>query len=458
MGQPRRPRLWLVAALLGLGSVVAGLALWLSFDLRSARWAVAPVPVPREDGRPRVVRGPYLQTLTPKSVLVRWRTDLPVEGRVAFATVANPTKRVVRESAATREHELLLGPLAPGTAYAYDLVGPDDAPLAGGPSVTFTSPPGPASQAPVRVWALGDAGTASEGARAVRDAYLRHAKGRLPDVWLMLGDNAYTRGTDLEYQAAVFETYADILARVSLWPTRGNHDQGEGLAAPYFQVFSLPTRGEAGGLASDTEAYYAFEHGNTHFVCLDSYGSDRGPEGPMVSWLRRDLATRDARWTVVFFHHPPYSRGTHDSDRERAMIEMRKNVLPVLEEAGVDLVLTGHSHNYERSGLLAGHYGARASFEAHHKLASGGPGVVFEKRVGPRGGTVYVVAGASGNVGRRFAGLDHPAMDVSSATLGSVVLEISDEAIELLYLDANATVFDRFTLRKLAAPQGRRGG
>jgi len=62
-------------------------------------------------------------------------------------------------------------------------------------------------------------------------------------------------------------------------------------------------------------------------------------------------------WIVAFWHHPPTPRDRTNSDAETELIQMRQNALPILENYGVDLVLTGHSHSYERSYLLDGHYG-----------------------------------------------------------------------------------------------------
>src|SRR5258705_12371843 len=85
--------------------------------------------------------------------------------------------------------------------------------------------------------------------------------------------------------------------------------------------------------------------------------SDRLEEAPMCQWLRLDLAANTNLWLIAFWHHPPYSKGSHDSDWEFELVEMRENALPILEAYGVDLVLCGHSHGYERSFLLNGYYG-----------------------------------------------------------------------------------------------------
>src|SRR4030095_10302026 len=76
-------------------------------------------------------------------------------------------------------------------------------------------------------------------------------------------------------------------------------------------------------------------------------------------WLKVDLEqarTGRTDWIVAFFHHPPYTKGTHDSDREMQLIEMRTHIMPILDSGGVDLVLTAHSHIYERSMLVDSAY------------------------------------------------------------------------------------------------------
>ena len=83
----------------------------------------------------------------------------------------------------------------------------------------------------------------------------------------------------------------------------------------------------------------------------------------MYNWLENDLLNTTQDWIVAFWHHPPYSKGSHNSDSESYLIDMRENFLPLLEENGVDLVLSGHSHSYERSYFLNGHYGNSNSFD-----------------------------------------------------------------------------------------------
>ena len=147
-------------------------------------------------------------------------------------------------------------------------------------------------------------------------------------------------------------------------PRIGNHETYTPLSNgrfPFLDIFTQPISGEAGGVASGTERYYSFDYANIHFVCLDSMTSDRSSSGLMANWLRQDLAANTNDWLIAFFHHPPYTKGSHDSDDpfggDFELPQMRQNLVPILESYGVDLVLSGHSHIYERSFLLNGHYG-----------------------------------------------------------------------------------------------------
>jgi hypothetical protein len=277
----------------------------------------------------------------------------------------------------------------------------------------------------------------------------------------MLGDNAYYSGTDEEYQRGVFDTYPSILRNTCLWPTLGNHDAIAARTAtatgPYYDSFTLPARGEAGGLASGTEAYYAFDHGNVHFVCLDSQDSSRLATGAMLTWLNADLNNCTADWVIAFFHHPPYSKGSHDSDNpfdsDGRMKDMRENALPILEAHGVDLVLTGHSHSYERSFLLNGHYDVSSTLTPQMKLDRGdgnetgdGAYVKTSPGVAPNQGAVYVVAGSAGGLGGGT--LNHPAHWIALNELGSLVLDVDGRRLDATFVDATGAVRDRFTVRK----------
>ncbi|MCU0991010.1 MAG: metallophosphoesterase, partial [Xanthomonadales bacterium] len=406
-----------------------------------------------------VVRGPYLQLQTDAGVTVRWRTDAATDSVVRYGATPGNLNQSVTVPGLTTEHTVRLDGLAAGQQFWYS-VGDSSAPLAGDSTFHFHTAPVRGDAAATRIWVIGDSGTADANARAVRDAYLAWAASNPADLWLMLGDNAYNTyntGTDAEFQAAVFDTYPELLRQLPLWPTLGNHDgqtaDSGTQSGPYYNIFNLPRNAEVGGLASGTEAYYSFDYANIHFICLDSYDTDRSVSGSMMQWLESDLILNDQPWVVAFFHHPPYSKGSHNSDTETALIDMRQNALPILEEWGVDLVLTGHSHSYERSFLLDGHYGNSSTLNASHKLDPGdgretGDGA-YEKPdliAAQNAGAVYAVAGSSGKISGGT--LDHPAMFVSLNSLGSMVLDVSGNRLDAVFLDQVGTTRDSFSLVK----------
>jgi PKD repeat protein len=421
------------------------------------------------DGPTAVTRGPYLQQLAPDGVLVRWVTDGPSTGHLFWAPGAltspmpgqpPPRTHRVDDPVVAFEHTLRITGAPPDTQIGY-AVGSDPTGWfsGGGSRHVFRTAPEPGQARPIRVWALGDGGTADANAAAVRDAYRLLAPDPLEtDVWLMLGDNAYGSGLAQEYEEAVFQFFPEMLRQVPVWPAMGNHDGYSAFSdtqtGPYFDLFDLPTAGESGGVPSGTEAYWSFDYGNVHFVCLDSYHSDRGAGGAMATWLEADLAANTLDWVLAFFHHPPYSKGSHDSDNELELVEMREEILPILEEHGVDLVMSGHSHSYERSFLLDGHYGDSSTLDRAVMIrqdhdgdpTSEGGYTKWPEGPAPHEGAVYVVAGSSGMTSG--GSLDHPAMVVSANVLGSLVLDIDGLSLTGQFLDDLGNVVDTFALDK----------
>ena len=409
-----------------------------------------------------VTRGPYLQLGTSTSIVIRWRTSAATNSRVRYGASPISLTNTVDLPAATTEHIVTLTGLAPDTLYYYS-VGSTTQVLAGGDSGHFfvTAPP-PGVAQPTRIWVIGDSGDAGvpgQGlkAAAVRNAYLNFTGTRHTDLWLMLGDNAYESGTDIEYQRAVFNMYPTLLRQSVVWPTLGNHDGETANSAtqtgPYYDIFTLPKFGEAGGVASGTEAYYSFDFGNIHFIVLDSFDTSRVPQGAMLTWLTSDLAATTQPWIIAYWHHPPYSKGSINSDTDPRQKEMRENVLPILEAGGVDLVLTAHAQWYQRSYLIDGHYGLSSSFTAGMKV-DGGSGRVddtgaYEKPAldAPHKGAVYAIVGSSSRLS--LNGEIHPAGYIFLEKFGSLVLDINGNRLDARFIDdTTGVVGDYFTMMK----------
>jgi hypothetical protein len=409
----------------------------------------------------KVDRGPYLQLATTNSIVIRWQTDKPGTGVVRFGTRQDKLDRKAEAPGKLTEHVVLLENLKPATTYYYAIAAGTNV-LAGSPMpFRFSTPPPRGTRKSTRIWVLGDSGTKDAKQRAVRDAYYRATGLQPTDLWLMLGDNAYSRGGETEYQKAVFAMYPHMLASAVLWPTLGNHDGGHATSATqsgvYYHLFTLPTLGQAGGAMSGTESYYSFDYANIHFICLNSHDEDRGPGGLMQAWLKADLAWDRLDWTIAYWHHPPFTEGSHDSDDDKEsggrMRQMREMIVPVLEAGGVDLVLGGHSHSYERSGLMDGFYGKSQNFAASYRKVPGngrmdGDGPYRKPTLGPapHEGTVYAVVGSSGQTSG--GDLNHPAMIVSLNQLGSLVIEVDGLRLDATFVDDKGLKRDWFTIIK----------
>jgi hypothetical protein len=325
-------------------------------------------------------RGPYLQQGAHDRVTVRWRTGDRLDSKVWYGDAPGNLTSLEIDGATVTEHEVELTGLSANTRYYY-AVGSSAGVLAGNDSGHyFDTAPSPGQPKPTRIWVLGDSGEGDRNSEAVRDAYTAWAGGAHTELWLMRGANAYPLGTDFEYQHNLFEIYPEMLRTSVLWPTKGNHDIFDAVEGtfPYLDSFTLPTGGEAGGMSTGTEDYYAFDYGNVHFVVLDSQEGDSTPGSAMMLWLEADLASTTRDWIVALWHHPPYSRGSHNSDDPSdstgRLEAMRQNVVPLLDDYGVDLVLCGHSHSYERSVLIDGHYGDSTTWDPQTMVVDGGDG------------------------------------------------------------------------------------
>ena len=416
----------------------------------------------------KITRGPYLQIGTTNSIVVKWRTYVATTGKVSYGSAPNQKNRSVVDEVATTEHELKITGLKPNTVYYYGISVMPDGTFLEGNDYYFKTAAKAGSKQKIRIWAMGDMGDGSPNQRAVRDAYMQSIKNdnRQTDVMLLLGDNAYAIGADEEYQNNFFNIYQDyFLKNNTLWAVPGNHEYYSGSRTsreiPYFKIFSLPQKAEGGGIPSGSEMYYSFDYGNVHFVGLDSDGIEDNQYrlydtlGPQVQWLKRDLAANRQPWTIVFFHHPPYTRNSHDSDSEEELKLIRQNLTPILERYKVDLVLSGHSHLYERSRPMHGHTGISTTFVDDQHLASLSSGrydgvensCAYVKNGGDEG-VIYVVAG-SGGQNNGYNGIAHPAMPFKNAINGgSVVIEVEDNRLNFEWLCNDRIARDQFTIFK----------
>lgn len=485
----------------------------------------------------------FLQQVSSGSAIVKWRGEARGACIGQSLRAVKKARRCTEAHGSPGNHrEVLFDDLDADTTYFYSVGGLIDE------NQRFRTAPATGSiseDGNTRIWIIGDSGTASERnpqtgeathpgeAAAVYAGYRLYAEktGNEPtDLFLLLGDNAYLEGTDAQWQESLFDVYPELLKSTAVWPTIGNHEMGagsfdiclfrklpqcedgpimiylggtsaspdpdsydgnrdgqaDGSGLPYLDIFSLPAGAEVGGVPSGTEQYYAFDYGNLHVVSLDSQLSarDTAQRAAMKEWLIADLQANSQDWTIVIFHHPPYSKGAnHDSDLtqnspvDRPQYDMRREFTPIFEAHGVDVVYSGHSHSYERSYYIRGHTGTSDSYShaEHAELIDDDPGKPSTgqdansySQLSPTSGNiddrvVYTVAGSSGKADHDSGLTDpavwlrHPAHIIQPADplgrnglarLGSVVIDVSARQLTARFVNELGEELDHFTITR----------
>lgn len=295
-------------------------------------------------------RRPYLQNVTTTVARIMWTSTalgpgsvrLRARGDSRTLTVNAAYELFPKERTGDTEdygsYVATVRGLTPDTDYDYEVWG-DRTLLATGLSLhtAWTR-----ADKPLRILAFGDSGTGSAAQYAVRDQFMR----RRYDAFFHLGDIAYPSGSYDQFEAYFFSVYRDLLQAVPVYPVIGNHEYLTLGGQPFVDVYHLPATALR---PEDDERYYSFDLGDVHVVALDSNPqmlwrvSDQ-VDDDMVDWLRADLAASRATWKLALFHHPIYSSGPHGGE-----LLARQTLVEVLEDGGVDLVLNGHDHDYERT-------------------------------------------------------------------------------------------------------------
>ena len=364
-----------------------------------------------------IQRGPYLQGLTESSVKITWLTSSPAVGRIRCVGEDGHIVEVAGPLGASQE--LVLEGLRPATAYSYLVFGGEQE-LGQQEAQHFrtASPPG---QGRLRAVVAGDTGTGSMEQARISTVM----EGLDANLFLHTGDLFYHSSPDFVH----FRPYRYLLSKTCLFPSRGNHD----LDLQHFDVewrdlFTVPNDDPA-----RFGVYYSYDWGPAHFTVLDyiPFGSDVSVQ---LDFVERDLADARARgmpWLVVYQHIPLYTAGVYAN-----LIHPFRERLPELcDRYGVDMVFSGHDHNYQRS------YPVR---EGVARDAWQDP-VFFRPR-----GTVYIVTGGGG--GFLYPELEgapnRPLMHTFQSVNHCVVLDITTTDFRVRALDMQGNLMDEFQIKK----------
>jgi hypothetical protein len=302
-------------------------------------------------GTVQIPRGPYLQWVTQSSARVVWWTNLPTASVVEYGP--GVLSEIATDPVLQTRHEMLIGALTPGATYQYR-VGNGSVTSA---TYTFTTaaPPG----ATFTFAAVGDFGGGGPGESDVADQIAVGGTQFTQTV----GDNVYPDSQDpdfdnfySDFDGRFFKQYVQVINKQSFFPANGNKEYyGDGA---HWRVFSVP----------NNERWYSYDWGDAHILVLDSEQSYT-PGSPQYQYAQADLAAnQDKTWRIVVIHRPPYSSTSANSNSE----DEQTYLVPLFQQQKVQLVLSGNSHNYERS----------------YPLIDGAPAA---------GGVVYVVTGGGGN-------------------------------------------------------------
>lgn len=336
---------------------MAAKAKWVSHDfghLRELADAEAPAPQQNLD----FIVKPFLQYGTPTGMSVVWQTNMPATGEIHWG----PTIECENVIAAAANAEIFTGRiegLDANTQYFYRTASKsaDGQELQSDPS-TFQTAFGPGN--PIAFAVISDTQTNPKVAGTIA----LHAWAQRPHFLLLPGDLVDQGKRDSDWREQFFPSLSPLISRVPLFPVLGNHEQN---AKNYFDYMALP----------DPEYYYTFSYGDAEFFMIDS-NRKVDPGSEQYRWLEEKLAGSKAMWKFACHHHPPYSSDENDygdlwKTNQSTRGDMRvRQLVPLYEKYGVDVVWTGHIHSYERTWP------------------------VREERAVSQGGTVYMVTGGGG--------------------------------------------------------------
>lgn len=368
----------------------------------------------------RILKGPYLQNVTQNSITIRWETDIDSPSEVAYGnsahygrsgsgrtcTIQAPTNNGTLPVPDAFQHEVVISGLIPSNEYHYQVTSvtlPSEASI-------FTT--AATTSDPFRFAVYGDNRTNHDDHQAVVEAIITTK----PDFVVNTGDLLEEGGRLYDWDK-FFEIEQILLKSYPLFPCFGNHE-GRGGGEYLFQgYFSLPESTGSG-------LYYSFNYGNSHFIIINTE-EDISPESGQYNWVANDLGAAEGNPDIVHIfaclHRPAYSSGRHGGNEGRPITD---TLVPLFEKYDVDIVFSGHDHDYERC--------------QDPELDRDQPE-----------GTIYIVTGGGGaplySIDEEHKLANPFYIGIFESKLHFCQIDVSGENIEVTVIDATGETIDSFS-------------
>jgi len=368
-----------------------------------------------ETARSEFVVEPYLQDVSEHSFCVMWETSNSLKGQVLIAKserhILKPElKLAVAEKEAKFLHKLTVGDLEPGKLYFYQIINLD----AYGDTLI-----GPVTQLVIPDYAyttinftvVGD----NQGQVECWERITRLMFEEAPQFVVHVGDMvAYGHHKD-DWTDEFFKQAQNLMRHVPLYPAIGNHEMND---EKYYQYFNRP----------DNDAFYTLKKGDLRLIFVDT-NKDLLKGSAQYRKLEEALAGCKERWKIVVHHHPPFTSDIA-SYRSSLMATADKGdpnifqLKQLYETYGVDLVLSGHVHGYEKSYPI------------------------YQNHIDAENGVVYVISAGGGGGCNQPSSYKEWFTEKSQRRMHFLNVQIVGDKLMVEAIDTSRIVFDRWEMQK----------
>ena len=373
---------------------------------------------------PKISVGPYLQHVTQSNMVVMFETDVPCVASVRYGKVrfwkrgdkkkptdADLMKLTTPLSSKQTIHRFVLSNLDAQSDYFYQASykGSDGKDIYSSKEIFQTAV---RKDSAFSFVVMGD----TRSNVKIFSKLCSMALAEHPNFVINVGDIVQDGRKKSQWASMYFKPAAALMKRVPTYVAIGNHERN---AEWYYKYSGYPA----------PQNYYSFDYGNAHFTIIDSNASlKKGSK--QYNWLIADLEkSKNAKWKFVAHHHPPYSSDADDYGKTTFWLSKRgdsrvQSLIPIYEKYGIDVVWSGHVHDYERTWPLR------------------------DGKVDEKNGVIYIQAGGGGAELEQFA----PTRSWFTAKLlrnwQYCYVVIHDGTFQMMAYDIDGKLYDLLTLKK----------